>query len=838
MPERYPSKMQYQNTAPKNVVLRARPRLFSLERWRVGHRLIALVVAIALPLNILIVAAIAGLASSAIDAQRTTLLYTARSVASGVDAQLAKYVAIAADLQRSSALLGDNLTAFEAEARQALTAVPDAWVGVSDPSGQQLINTSPRAKRPLPRRSQESLLAMRRAIDTHSIIITDVRRGTAVDDWIATVEAPVFKGGEPYRVVSVAISLQAFLNVLSELEIPKAWLAAIIDGDGRYIARVPDNDRRVGQLASEGWREVRHEEGVFEFPSLEGDLIVNASARSRLSAWTIGIALQKGELTGAAWRAVRWSAILGALISLSSLLLAVQVARSIARPINMLRANAAALVNGAPMQYRPDSPEIRELWEALRQAVEDRNRVDVELKQLSARMTAIVSSSYDAIISQTLTGAITSWNESAEQLFGYSAQEIIGRSIRRLIPADRQQEEDDILARLQKEEMVRSFETVRLTKTGRPIDVSLTISPLRDAAGSLIGASQSARDVTERKERETRLQESEERLSQIINTVNAFVGLLDRDGKIIEVNARALEAAGIARKEVIGRPIADTPWFSHTPEAGRRMGEIIARCRAGETVRCDLEYSTRGELRWADFQAAPIFGADGRVTAIVPSGVDITDRKRSEEQVRLLMLEVNHRAKNMLGVVLAIARQTTSSSPGDFLSKLTQRIQALSVNLDLLVKNEWQGIDLAPLVHAQLAYFSEAIGSRIAIEGPELRLTREAAQGIGMALHELATNAVKHGALLNDHGSITIAWSCDDDVFTISWEEHGGPPVEKPTRNGFGHTVLTTLAEAAVSGHVSLDYKPSGLKWALTCSACNALEPAGAGRAPHLRRLA
>jgi PAS domain S-box-containing protein len=830
--------MQYQNTAPKNAVLRAWPRLFSFDRWRLGHRLIALVVAIALPLNILIVAAIAGLASSAIDAQRTTLLYTARSVASGVDAQLAKYVAIAADLQRSSSLLTGNLTAFEAEARQALTAVPDAWVAVTDLSGQQLINTSPRAIHPLPRRSEESLRSQQRAIETHSIIVTGVRRGTAVDDWIATVEAPVFKSGEPVRVVSVAISLSAFLTVLGELEIPRSWLAGIIDGDGRFVARIPDNDKRVGQLASEGWRGGRHEEGVFEFPSLEGDLIVNASARSKLSEWTIGIALQKSELTGAAWRAVRWSAIVGALISLSSLLFAAQVARSIARPINMLRTNAAALVNGAPMQYRPDSPEIGELWEALNQAVEDRNRADLELKQLSARMTAIVSSSYDAIISKTLDGRITSWNESAEQLFGYSAQEIIGHSIRRLIPADRQQEEDDIIARLQQGEVIRSFETVRLTRTGRPIDVSLTISPLRDAAGSLIGASQSARDVTERRERETRLRESEERLTQIINTVNAFVGLLDRGGKIIEINARALAAARISREEAIGRHMADTPWFSHTPEAAKQMREMIARCQAGETVRCDLEYSMRGELRWADFQAAPIFGADGNVTAIVPSGVDITDRKRSEEQVHLLMLEVNHRAKNMLGVVLAIARQTTSSSPGDFLSKLTQRIQALSVNLDLLVKNEWKGVDLAPLVHAQLAYFSEAIGTRITIEGPDLRLTREAAQGIGMALHELATNAVKHGALSNENGSITITWTCDDDVFAVSWQEHGGPPVDEPTRRGFGNTVLTTLAETAVAGHVSLDYEPTGLRWQLTCPAHNALEPADAPSARHLRRRA
>ncbi len=804
---------------------RAGLALLRPDHWRVGHRLIALVVAIALPLNLLIVAVIVSLASSSIELQRTSLLYTARSVASGVDAQLAKYMAIAADLQKSPALFADAATAFESEARQALTGVPDAWIALSDVSGQQLVNTSIGAGHPLPRRGAEALAAQERAIKTRSVIITGVRRSAAVGDWVATVEAPVFKSGEPFRVISVAISLSAFLTIVGQLDKPNAWLVGIIDGDGRFVVRVPDNDKRVGQLASEGWRNVRHQEGIAEFHALEGEWVVNANALSRLSDWAIGIGMQKSELTGAAWRAVRWSAILGALISLSSLLLAAQVARSISQPINILQDNAVALVHGSPIQYRPDTPEIRELWDSLSQAVDDRNRTDLELKRLSARMTAIVELSYDAIVTKTLDGTITSWNESAERLFGYSEKEIVGQSIRRLIPPDRQQEEDDIVARLQRGEMIKSFETVRLTRDGHLIDVSVTISPLRDGTGKLIGASKVARDISERKERERRLRESEERLSQIINTVNAFVGLLDASGKIIEVNARALEAAGATREDILGRLMADAPWWSHSPDASKRMSDIVARCLAGETVRCDLQYSVDGQLRWVDFQAAPIFAADGSVTAVVPSGVDITDRKRSEEQVRLLMLEVNHRAKNMLGVVLAIARQTTSTSPRDFLGKLTQRIQALSVNLDLLVKNEWQGVDLEPLVHAQLDYFSDSIGTRIAIAGPELRLSREAAQAIGMALHELATNAIKHGALSNEDGRISIAWTCDDDLFSISWQERGGPAVEPPTRRGFGNTVLTTLAEAAVSGHVSVDYNPAGLRWELTCSARNALEP-------------
>ena len=804
---------------------RAGLNLLRLDHWRVGHRLIALVVAIALPLNLLIVAVIVSLASSSIELQRTSLLYTARSMASGIDAQLANYIAIAVDLRKSSAVLADDVATFESEARQALTGVPDSWIALSDVSGQQLVNTSIGAGGPLPRRGAEALAAQERAIKTRSVIITGVRRSSAGGNWVATVEAPVFKNGEPFRVISVAISLPALLTVLGQPDRPDAWLVGIVDGDGRFLARLPDNETRVGQLASEGWRNVRRQEGIAEFQSIEGEWVVNANALSRLSDWAIGIGMQKSELTGAAWRAVRWSAILGALISLSSLLFAVQVARSISQPINILQNNAVALVQGSPIQYRPDSPEIRELWESLSHAVDDRNRADLELKRLSARMTAIVDSSYDAIVTKTLDGTITSWNESAERLFGYSEKEIVGQSVRRLIPPDRQREEDDIIARLQKGEMIKSFETIRLTKDGRLIDVSVTISPLRDGRGKLIGASKVARDISERKERERRLRESEERLSQIINTVNAFVGLLDANGKIIEVNARALEAAGMTREDVLGRLMAEVPWWSYSPDASKRMSDIVARCLAGETVRCDLQYSVDGELRWVDFQAAPIFAADGSVTAVVPSGVDITDRKRSEEQVRLLMLEVNHRAKNMLGVVLAIARQTTSTSPRDFLGKLTQRIQALSVNLDLLVKNEWQGIDLEPLVHAQLAYFSDSIGTRIAIEGPELRLSREAAQAIGMALHELATNAIKHGALSNEDGRISIGWTCDDDVFSISWRECGGPAVEPPARHGFGNTVLTTLAEAAVSGHVSVAYNPDGLRWELTCSARNALEP-------------
>jgi two-component sensor histidine kinase len=191
------------------------------------------------------------------------------------------------------------------------------------------------------------------------------------------------------------------------------------------------------------------------------------------------------------------------------------------------------------------------------------------------------------------------------------------------------------------------------------------------------------------------------------------------------------------------------------------------------------------------------------------------------------MREVSHRAKNMLSVVHAIAQQSATKNSEDFVERFSERIQGLSASQDLLVRCDWNGVEIEDLVHAQLAHFAGLIGSRVAVDGPKLHLQAASAQAIGLALHELSTNAGKYGALSTDSGRVDVGWGTDGDTFTMNWTERDGPPVSAPTRRGFGTIVIKAMMERSVGGEVNLDYAPSGVTWRLTCPAANALEPRG-----------
>jgi PAS domain S-box-containing protein len=205
---------------------------------------------------------------------------------------------------------------------------------------------------------------------------------------------------------------------------------------------------------------------------------------------------------------------------------------------------------------------------------------------------------------------------------------------------------------------------------------------------------------------------------------------------------------------------------------------------------------------------------------------DITNRKKREERERVLVQEINHRAKNLLSLVNAVAHQTVAGGSEEFIERFSERLRALSANQDLLVRSEWHGVEVEALIRAQLVHFADLLGSRVTAHGPELRMNADAAQDIGLALHELATNAAKYGALSTDTGRVDICWGTDGNKFTMSWVEREGPPVSAPKRRGYGTMVIEGTPKHNLDGAVELNYPPSGLTWHLSCPAATVLEPA------------
>jgi PAS domain S-box-containing protein len=327
------------------------------------------------------------------------------------------------------------------------------------------------------------------------------------------------------------------------------------------------------------------------------------------------------------------------------------------------------------------------------------------------RLAAIVKYSDDAIVAKDLNGIVSDWNIGAQRLFGFTAEEIVGKSIKTVIPPERHSEEDDILAKIRRGEHIDHFETVRMRKDGSEVWVSLTISPLKNAEGQIMGASKIARDMTE--------------------------------------------------------------------------------------------------------------------------------RRRADEQRRTLIGELNHRVKNMMATVQAVAAQTLSSAAtiDDAREAFSARLIALAKAHDALTRENWEGADIANVVKATVEPYSGG-QNRFTIDGPSVRLQPGAALSFSMAVHELCTNAAKYGALSTPDGRVGIGWRLvgqrERQELHLRWTEQGGPPVTESKRKGFGSRLIERGLAMELGGEVTVSYDPSGV----VCTIRAPLWLEGEGNDPACREAA
>ncbi|MGX7925185.1 PAS domain S-box protein [Tsuneonella sp. HG094] len=425
---------------------------------------------------------------------------------------------------------------------------------------------------------------------------------------------------------------------------------------------------------------------------------------------------------------------------------------------------------------------------------------------------ALIESADDAIIAKDLDGRVVSWNPAAERLFGWTSGEMVGNSIRRLLPDDRQHEEDRIIARVKKGERIGLFLTRRLHKDGHEIPVAVTISPVRDADGHVIGASKIARDASEHAAMEDRLSESETRFRMLADNMAQLAWIADADGAVQWFNRRWYEFTGIEPDTVdeeLRRHVR------HPDHEERVRGRFEAAIRDGTEWQDVFPLkSAAGEWRWFLSHAQPIRDAEGNVRYWFGTNTDITEQREQSEQITVLLREVNHRSKNMLAKVQALARSSFGADTA-LVQRFEDRVGSLSVNQDILVSRDWREVPVDELVRLQLQFISGA-GRRVSRSGPDCALIPRAAEIIGMSLHELATNSLKYGALSVESGRVAIEWACVGGGFRMAWRESGGPAVAEPTHRGFGSQLIEDIPRRALQAQVVHTFAPEGLVWDLT----------------------
>jgi PAS domain S-box-containing protein len=439
-----------------------------------------------------------------------------------------------------------------------------------------------------------------------------------------------------------------------------------------------------------------------------------------------------------------------------------------------------------------------------------------QLRQSEARKDAILRSALDAIIIMDHEGRFVDVNPAAERMFGHSRTAALGRPVADLIIPPRLREQHHrglahYLATGEGTMLHRQVELPALRANGTEFPVEVSIVPVPGSNPPLFTGF--LRDVSDRRLAESRLRESAERFRSLVEVSAQIVWMADPDGAMTDDSPSWRAFTGQTYDEWKGFGWLDAIHPDDRARVAEAWRDTVAR-------KADIEIDYRlhhvsGEWRWTTVRATQIFTEDGAFKGYVGMNTDITERKQAEERQRLLANELAHRGKNLLAVVQAIAARslTGTRSLGEARDALLHRLQALARGQSVLVSGGVDGASVGEIVRLELEIFSE----RVKIEGPEVLLTPKAAETFSLVVHELGTNAAKHGALSVPDGRVAVKWAVEgnnsEEKFRFQWREHDGPAVAQPSRRGFGSILLEQAAAQAFQTQPSLRFTPDGLRY-------------------------
>jgi PAS domain S-box-containing protein len=766
------------------------------------HLLIMLAWAIITPL--LLLAAYTGfrITDAQLDQVRKDLMNEARTLSAEVDREIIGEIKKLQALAAAPSLRRGDFVVFEHQASLAMR--PGSEIMLIDRKMRQLVNTSvPFGKTAVPELAERTLATGKPQVTSLFMEPGSRQRKFAII-------VPVQIDGEN-RYALIRLTNQSVLTgLIAAHALPPGWQAAVSDAAHHIIGSSQQEDASIAQeLPPAQWRHAEPA-GVFVFTDSEAQPSLEAYTSSELTGWETAVWAPKA-LLDAPVRTTWWTIALTALLGFSLVLgLALWLGRVIAHSVSHTARAAIALGVGGPLPL-DETPvaEVNTLMAELRAAAARRQAAEATLRESEARFRAMFDvSSVGKIETECETGRFLRANAAMCKFVGYSEGELLARTAFDITHPDEREPDRALIRRLLVGELpVFDVEKRYIRKDGNVVWARVTANVIRDQSGRPLRSMAVIVDIGARKQAEEELRASKDRLQLAFDATQLGWWHYDPLRHVFSGDARANEIFDVAEDRVVAVGEVGKKRV-HADDMERVTAAFEAAVDPADPKPLAIEYRVQrrdGEVRWVESHGLAYFegaGREHRAVSIVGTVQDITERKEREEKEHLLMREVNHRAKNMLSVVDAIAHQTVTRSPEDFIERFSERIQALSANQDLLVRNEWNGVEIADLIRAQLAHFADLIGSRIAVQGPKLRLNPASAQAIGLALHELATNAGKYGSLSTNTGRVDVCWGSDGKSLTMSWTEREGPPVSAPKRRGFGTNVMEAMAERSVDGKV------------------------------------
>lgn len=724
-----------------------------------------LAIIVALPLIGLAYIVTDRVATAERQSTRAALASSARALASAVDGEIDRHIAVALTLSHSRALLAGDFKGFWERAKQTLSALPGSQIVLADRSGQQIVNTLRAYGDDLPTRGARD--AQERAFATGQPQVSDVFVGAVSKRPSAAVEVPVLREGQPLYVISVLLDPERFRSLLGQQKFSAEWFVAVLDRKGLFLARHPDpDDDRTGQPASEGWRRAiaAAPEGFSDNVSIEGEPLVTAYSPTT-RGWTVGVAMSTAALDAPIRQTRRLLLLVGVACLATILLLAWMIARRIGAGVSLLENAATAMGRKEPFavgatgvrEFDRLLAAFSEAASALRSHSDERGRAEATLAKRVTELAAIHRFTEKCLAASTL-------------------QEVFETAL------------DTIMWAL---------------RSGRAsILLSDQTGVMRFAASR--GLSKEYRDAVEGHSPWA----ANERDPQP-------VCVSDIDGADLDDELKAV----VAREGI--RALAFIPLVAE----GRLIGKFMTYHDVPHPFAEDELDLALTVARHLALNIARARADEAKLQA--------------EKQRDLLVAELRHRVKNTLATIVAISRQSFAKTRSIEQARhsFEDRIRALAHTHARLADADWSGTSLETIVREETAPY-EIEGATVRIAGPDVSLKPKQAVSVGMAMHELATNAAKYGGLSAKSGSLSVTWGIDAATGEVRllWSETGGPAVQPPAHNGFGMLLLQRVLAADLDGRVDLDFAREGL----TCAIAFPLERrittlgdrAGLSRAP------